>query len=137
MEGCVVERREAEALDRHITGNYGEDEFKEDDPEEDGPQYMDIDEFVRLGFLQEVNRQFLHPHGLALAVERDDDGNYSLSGIWDSRDDPEGIIFTGNTWGRHQKWQNVRLERLRHEEARLRLFGLTLATTVQPLGHII
>jgi hypothetical protein len=26
-------RREKEALDRHITGNYGEDQFKEDEEE--------------------------------------------------------------------------------------------------------
>jgi hypothetical protein len=54
---------------------------------------MDINEFVEQGFLQEVNRQFFHPLGLALEVLIDDNGQASLSSIWDFRDDPEGIIF--------------------------------------------
>jgi len=59
---------------------------------------MDIKEFCGLGLLQEVNRLFFHPMGLALEVTADktEDGgfeNYNLSGIWDHRDDPEGIFF--------------------------------------------
>jgi len=54
---------------------------------------IDIKEFRELGFLQELNRQFLHPMGMALDVSIDDDGNETLKGIWDYRDDPEGIIF--------------------------------------------
>ena len=30
-----MERRERQALDRYITGNYGEDQFKGDEDEED------------------------------------------------------------------------------------------------------
>jgi hypothetical protein len=57
--------------------------------------YMDLREFVDLGYLQEVNRQFLHPLGLALEVivEPDDGGPARLGGIWDYRDDPEGMNF--------------------------------------------
>jgi hypothetical protein len=55
---------------------------------------MPINEFRDFGFLQEANRQFFHPLGLALQVVVDDQGNYSLGGIWDYRDDPEGIIFS-------------------------------------------
>lgn len=55
---------------------------------------MDIKEFRQGGYLQEVNRQFLHPLGLALEVEIDDEtGSESLGGIWDYRDDPEGMLF--------------------------------------------
>ena len=54
---------------------------------------MDIKEFVEFGFLQEANRLFFHPLGLALEVKIDDDGSYQLSGIWDYRNDPEGIAF--------------------------------------------
>ena len=54
---------------------------------------IDIKEFREKGFLQELNRQFLHPLGLALEVNKDDDGNETLGGVWDYRDDPEGIIF--------------------------------------------
>jgi hypothetical protein len=58
------------------------------------PKRIDIAEFRRLGLLQEVNRQFFHPLGLALSVQVDlDTGEAQLSGIWDYRDDPEGIRF--------------------------------------------
>ena len=40
-----------------------------------------------------MNRQFLHPMGLALEVLKDDDGNEVLGGIWDYREDPDGIIY--------------------------------------------
>lgn len=53
---------------------------------------MPIEEFVGLGYLQELNRCFLHPLGLALQVTREGD-KLTLSGVWDNRDDPEGIIF--------------------------------------------
>ena len=58
---------------------------------------IDIKEFRANGFLQEVNRQFLHPLGLALEVIIDEKSNESLGGIWDYRGDPEGIIFAKNT----------------------------------------
>jgi hypothetical protein len=54
---------------------------------------MDPAEFQSEGYLQEVNRRFLHPLGLALEVVRHDDGMITLGGIWDYRDDPEGISF--------------------------------------------
>ena len=60
-----------------------------------GRQYMNAQDFREEGFLQEVNRQFFHPLGLALAVYVDDEGFddcFSVS-IWDARDDPEGWFF--------------------------------------------
>ena len=55
---------------------------------------IDIKEFRKLGFLQELNRQFLHPMGLALEVVVDEEtGEEKLGGIWDYRNDPEGIIY--------------------------------------------
>jgi hypothetical protein len=55
---------------------------------------MDIAEFRRLGYLEELNRRFLHPLGLALEINVDDkDGTESLGGIWDYREDPEGIFY--------------------------------------------
>jgi len=50
-------------------------------------------EFRELGLLQEMNRQFLHPMGLALEVIIEADGNESFGGVWDSREDPRGITF--------------------------------------------
>lgn len=57
------------------------------------PKYIDIAEFRREGYLQEINRRFLHPLGLALEVVHDDDGSWRLGGVWDCRDDPEGIRY--------------------------------------------
>lgn len=54
---------------------------------------IDVAEFRRLGFLQEVNRRVLHPAGLALEVILDEDGVERFGGCWDYRDDPEGITF--------------------------------------------
>ena len=57
-------------------------------------EYMDPEEFRQLGILQEINRQFLHPIGLALAVGVDDSGRaVAIAGILDNRDDPEGFIY--------------------------------------------
>jgi hypothetical protein len=55
--------------------------------------YMSLEEFWRQGYLQEVNRQFLHPLGLALEMVVGDDGAIRLGGVWDYRDDPEGMIY--------------------------------------------
>jgi len=56
-------------------------------------KYIDISEFTRLGYLQELNRQFLHPLGMALEVVVEEDGTERLGGVWDYRDDPEGIVY--------------------------------------------
>lgn len=46
------------------------------------------------GLLFELNRLVLHPLGLALVLAVDEKtGVHTLHGIWDSRDDPEGICF--------------------------------------------
>ena len=55
---------------------------------------MDIKDFRKFGFLQEANRLFFHPIGLALEVIVDDETEEErLGGIWDYRDDPEGILY--------------------------------------------
>lgn len=54
--------------------------------------HIDIEDFREFGFLQEVNRRFFHPMGLALEVTKTD--KYEcLYGIRDFREDPEGIVF--------------------------------------------
>lgn len=62
--------------------------------------YIDVNEFIEEGYLQEVNRRFFHPLGLALvvAVDVDDDtgketGPWRIAGVADHRDDPEGVFF--------------------------------------------
>jgi hypothetical protein len=56
-------------------------------------KYFDIKEFREKGYLQEINRQFLHPLGLALEIKIDDNGIEALGGIWDYRNDKEGIYY--------------------------------------------
>lgn len=52
--------------------------------------------FVKKGYLQELNRRFLHPLGLALEISIDNNNNEMLSGIWDYRDNNEGIYYDIN-----------------------------------------
>ena len=53
-----------------------------------------VKEFRELGFIQEINRRILHPCGLAIEVIIDKDtGEETLGGVWDYRDDPEGLRF--------------------------------------------
>ena len=55
---------------------------------------IDIKEFREFGFLQEINRQWLHPLGLALEVVINDDGTEELGGIWDYREDDDGMRYS-------------------------------------------
>lgn len=88
-----------------------------------------IKEFREIGFLQEVNRQFLHPHGLALQVTIDDDGNESLDGIWDYREDPVGIIYDLKNSDNERiqnfvsKRDNVLEEYIKHRNTRIEKLG--------------
>lgn len=58
---------------------------------------MDIKEFRELGFIQEINRRVLHPCGLALEVIIDEEGNETLGGVWDYREEPEGMRYSEGT----------------------------------------
>jgi hypothetical protein len=53
---------------------------------------MNIKEFREKGYLQEVNRRFFHPLGLALEITKDNDNEF-ISGVWDYREDVEGIYY--------------------------------------------
>lgn len=68
-------------------------------------KYIDIAKFRSEGFLQELNRQFLHPLGLALELIINDDGTEKLGGIWDYRE--EGIYYD------LQNSSNERIEQFR------------------------
>jgi len=92
---------------------------------------MDIAEFQAEGFLQEANRNFFHPLGLALGIEQTDEGSWRLGGIWDYRDDPEGMVFAD--LAEHEaivKAGSVAAEAAKHTVRRLELFG----SVIQPVG---
>lgn len=69
---------------------------------------MTIHAFREFGLLQEVNRQFFHPLGLALEVHVNDDLPCEIiTSLWDYRDDPEGMIFGGELEPYREKAQRV------------------------------
>lgn len=83
---------------------------------------MDIAEFVSEGYLQELNRVFLHPLGLALEVVTDEEGTpVALGGVWDYRDDPEGIFFTEGIIDPKKVGRVAQLVRARKAERQERL----------------
>jgi len=58
-------------------------------------KHISLTEFREAGYLQEVNRQFFHPLGLAFSVTIDAiTKEVRFDGILDHRDDPEGVIFS-------------------------------------------
>lgn len=70
------------------------DEIIEDNKPKSSIKRIDIKEFRELGLIQEINRRLLHPMGLALEVViSDEDGSEKLGGVWDFRNDPEGLAF--------------------------------------------
>ena len=91
--------------------------------------YMPIEEFLEDGWLQEVNRLFFHPRGLALVVTvptEEGEPPATLSGIWDYREDPEGIVFSNVTLASEKarrKAAHVQAEFDRHLDERERRFG--------------
>ena len=79
---------------------------------------IDLQEFVDMGYLSELNREFLHPLGLALEYYRQNDGTVRLGEVWDNRDDPEGMIFyevdqtkTASVAAEREKFRAVREEK--------------------------
>ena len=54
---------------------------------------MSLNEFKDKGYLQEVNRQFFHPLGLALFVEIDEDGDVARIGGGLVADDLDGFML--------------------------------------------
>jgi len=87
-------------------------------------KYMSIKEFVEFGYLQEVNRQFFHPLGLALDAHVDpDSGVARLGRIWIT-DDPEGFIFGSAI--NLDKSRRVEKRRLQKARARMKKFGFVI-----------
>jgi hypothetical protein len=106
----------------------------------DNIKRMNIKEFREAGFLQELNRLFLHPLGLALEVDIDDDGNETLGGIWDYRDDEGGNIYGSPSdpeeaaivkRRRQSKADNVEKLRLAKAVERLNKYGWV----IQPISQ--
>jgi len=80
---------------------------------------MTVKEFREFGFLQELNRQFLHPLGLALEVIIDEeDGSERFGEVWDYRCDPEGIRFA--EFSVDEMERGLRIKELQEEKGKTR-----------------
>jgi hypothetical protein len=64
------------------------------------------------GLLFEITRRIFHPLGMALEVVQEEGGEVHIGGIWDYRDDIEGIHFDeGKTFtGGLEKWERFQRE---------------------------
>lgn len=105
---------------------------------------MNLKEFRDLGVLQEANRQFFHPLGLALGVYWDEDDLENKKGVdteiaepigiivYDWRDDPEGSAFiTLDDDDSREKAASVAELKAKKAEIRREKFGWV----IQPIGH--
>jgi len=90
---------------------------------------IDIKEFRESGYLQELNRRFLHPLGMALEIRQESDGTETLGGVWDYREDEEGIYYdlVNSDNERldkfHKNEQFVFDEMMKRSEKRSEMFG--------------
>lgn len=91
-------------------------------PQPDDIKRIDIKEFREFGWVQEINRLMLHPAGLALEVNVDDDGNETLGGVWDYREDAEGVLYSDGVMN-SDKAERVAEAMCSKAEHRFKYFG--------------
>lgn len=82
-----------------------------------------IKELRELGVIHELNRNFLHPLGLALVVNVNDDGTEFLGNILDCRDEDEGIFFATLDSAKMEKFKKFQKER---EAKRIKALGFVI-----------
>jgi hypothetical protein len=87
---------------------------------------MSAQEFCDRGYLQEVNRLFFHPRGLALVIHK---GPFDTLEVQDFRRDPEGVYIGELT--EHDVQRGMQLAREYAERMYLRMEKLGF--DVQPL----
>jgi hypothetical protein len=83
---------------------------------------INIKEMVDFGILQEANRLFFHPLGLAMVVRfNDNESGGEIIGLIDKRNEPEGIVFKFDL--DEIKVENVKNLLIKKIENREKLFG--------------
>lgn len=92
-------------------------------------KYINPRELRDTGILQEVNRVFFHPLGLALTIHLDDIGGDCVVGVQDAREDPEGFNFSDDDPPEQAKMESVQKLLESKIDARLK----TLGYVVQPV----
>ena len=104
----------------------------EKNPPKDGIRRMLPREFRAQGYLQELNRTYLHPLGLAIEIIIDTSTNEEyFGGVWDYRDTDHGIIFGIKT--DKEKATRIAAEKGKKSAARQNKFGWS----VQPVGKLV
>ena len=94
-------------------------------------------EFRERGYLQEVNRCFLHPLGLALEVVQDADGTERFGEV-QVTDDEAGTAFEDAVLQRLSAWENayrIEQERQARAEARRQELGDVIQPLVEGAGR--
>lgn len=91
-------------------------------------KYINLRTLIEDGYLQEANRQFFHPLGLAMEV----DTQSGVILIQDWRDDTEGVIFADGVLDQ-AKIANILIERRKREVVRRgRLGNVVQQTNIRP-----
>jgi len=94
------------------------------------PNTFDLNEFKDKGYLQEANRRFFHPLGLALSVRLDEkDDKVKEIFVMEVLDDPEGFCFgyknrtTKQNLVSMNKKKFIDEEMFKRKDARIKMFG--------------
>ena len=82
-----------------------------------------LKEFWKSGLLQETNRQFLHPLGLAMGVMVSDGGDATGIILLDYRDEVAGVVFGEIDADMLRKHKNVVAEQGRRARIRQEQLG--------------
>lgn len=95
---------------------------------------LDVEDLITGGYLLEVNRQVLHPMGLALAVVPAEDGSDENAAlvVIDARSDPEGIRVADDSGTARSRAETFEEEWLRRRPERYDRLGWM----VQPRGDL-
>lgn len=96
-----------------------------------GNPILPLEELVSEGYLQEVNRRFLHPLGLALTVHTDDSQKYGFIYIQDHRDSLDGMYFADLSDSDSLRKVN-NIERLLSKKGAAR--RIKIGRMIQPIG---
>ena len=96
--------------------------------------YFDMAKFVDFGYLQEVNRKFFHPLGVAMHIEFDNNRKPARWGIIDCRRNKVGLVY-------HEKFlehKNAKAATIRIEKERIKRLGYRMKefggkSEVQPI----
>lgn len=60
---------------------------------DDCPQKVSVRELMDEGYIQEMNRVFLHPLGLSMGISSDESGEPVIEGIFDYRGQEKPVAF--------------------------------------------